>query len=142
MRKVETTFHTRCFTIASVILLASAIAGWCQDYYEASGQTAVFTLTAGAKAQPSALKSVNKVKPEAAFRVTCTGNRLIISGGFTGEAKLYRLNGRLVGVCQINHTGKSVLNFSLPSDVYLVRFEGNGGEIKIARLTVLPEGGR
>jgi hypothetical protein len=38
------------------ILFAFAVAGWGQAYYEASGQTQVFTLTAGAKAGSAAIK--------------------------------------------------------------------------------------
>ncbi len=41
---------------ASAILFSCAAVGWCQAYYEASGQTQVFTLAAGAKVGPSAIK--------------------------------------------------------------------------------------
>jgi hypothetical protein len=41
---------------AAAILFATAAAGWSQAYYEASGQTQIFTLAAGAKVGPAAIK--------------------------------------------------------------------------------------
>ena len=42
--------------ITGAVILGFALACWSQAYYEASGQTAVFALTAGAKAGPAAIK--------------------------------------------------------------------------------------
>ena len=47
------TFVRAC---AGVALLGFAMAGWGQQYYEASGQTAVFTLTPGAKSGPASIR--------------------------------------------------------------------------------------
>ena len=47
----------RGIVLVSAILMACAITGWGQAYYESSGQTQVFTLAAGAKIGPSAIKS-------------------------------------------------------------------------------------
>lgn len=41
-------------TVAAI--MACVVLGWSQDYYEASGQPAVFTLAAGAKAGPLELR--------------------------------------------------------------------------------------
>lgn len=46
----------RAFVWATAMLFVCAATGWSQPYYEASGQTQVFTLAAGAKVGPSAIK--------------------------------------------------------------------------------------
>lgn len=40
----------------ALALITLAVSGWSQSYFEASNRTSVFTLTAGAKALPSAVK--------------------------------------------------------------------------------------
>jgi hypothetical protein len=42
--------------IIGAIIFGFVVSGWSQAYYEASGQTAVFTLAAGVKSGPAAIK--------------------------------------------------------------------------------------
>jgi hypothetical protein len=41
--------------VLGIFVLAGITAGWGQAYYEASGQTSVFRLTAGARSEPAAI---------------------------------------------------------------------------------------
>lgn len=133
----------RQIAIIVITVFIFSMANWGQAYYEASGQTAVFTLMAGAKAGPSSVvKNVSMVKTASVFRLVYDGNRLTISGGFTGELKLYRLNGKQIGTWGVDESGIVGLNRSLASEVYLARFEEKGGTVKTVRLAVIAEGGR
>jgi hypothetical protein len=48
---------------AVTIVLLIVAAGFCQSYYEASGQSAVFTLAAGAKSGPAAVRDQRLNRP-------------------------------------------------------------------------------
>lgn len=63
---------------AGAVLLGCAMAGWGQQYYEASGQTAVFTLTPGAKSGPSSIRGrvVSRMGPQTGMRIA------MVKGGF------------------------------------------------------------
>ena len=65
----------RRIAIATGAMLCFAVAGWSQAYYEASGQTAVFTLAAGAKSGPAAIHNDPVVRTEAKRGVTVSMTR-------------------------------------------------------------------
>jgi hypothetical protein len=60
----------RRIAIAAALLLSLTVTGWSQAYYEASGQTAVFTLSAGAKSGPAAIHDDPVVRAEEKRGVT------------------------------------------------------------------------
>jgi hypothetical protein len=87
---------------AGALLLLCAAAGWGQTNYEASGQTAVFTLTPGAKIGPNAIRG-NPVLRTAPLRgidiaVVQGGIVITLSSLLRGHADIaiYNLTGRQV----------------------------------------------
>jgi hypothetical protein len=66
---------------AGVALLGCAMAGWGQQYYEASGQTAVFTLTPGAKSGPSSIRGrvVSRTGPQTGIRTAMVKGGLVVT---------------------------------------------------------------
>ena len=66
--------------IAVAVILGCAVAGWSQAYYEASGQTQVFTLTAGAKSGPAAIRggSVMRTGKKSGINITVTRGGIVI----------------------------------------------------------------
>ena len=77
-------------------LIPAAI--WSQQYYEASGQTRVFTLTAGAKAGPSAVLPGSRIARSVAphMQVTVQNGVHISILGVQGQGRvsIYNLAGK------------------------------------------------
>jgi hypothetical protein len=108
---------------------------FAQEYYEASGQTSIFTLKAGGKAQiASTGKSLKFFNFKRTF--TVTGNILRTTPGKCGILKLFMLDGRVVDVYQVNSSGIITLKRLLKNGVYLLQFESVGSPVEISKLVV------
>jgi hypothetical protein len=83
-------------------IIGCAVACWSQAYYEASGQTQVFTLTPGAKSGPASIRngSFLHAKMNGGIRVTATrgGISIILPAQRHGSADiaLYNIAGRQI----------------------------------------------
>lgn len=114
------------------MVLCFAIIGWSQAYYEASGQTAVFMLTAGAKAGPSAIKSSPVVRTalNKGMKVsTSRGGIMIALPAFQGHADiaLYDIKGRQIYRQQgLSGTPIRLETLTLASGVYSIIIRANG----------------
>jgi hypothetical protein len=65
--------------ILVAVILAYAVASWSQTRYEASGQTQVFTLTAGVKIGPTAInRSISRMEKNNGINFEATMNRIVI----------------------------------------------------------------
>ena len=118
------------FTIAT--MLGGAAAGWSQAYYEASGQTQAFTLAAGAKAGPSAIKRGSDVRsgPHYGLRVIFSRGGIVVTlpGMHRGSADiaLYNIKGRQVYRQIKNGPSLRLETPLLAPGIYnmLIRFDG------------------
>ncbi|MCU0608339.1 MAG: hypothetical protein MUF22_01040 [Chitinispirillaceae bacterium] len=133
----------------SILIPIAALALWslplnAQEYFEATGQTAIFTLSSGL----TATQPANTLAPsQELFTLTFTRNgpysQVHISGGIPGTAKLYQLNGRMIGFWPVGKSGILRLNRHFSSQAFLLRFEPEGNyPAKTIRLPVMLEGGR
>jgi len=83
------------------VMLIGAAAGWGQAYYSASGTTAVFTLTPGAKTGPAAIRQ-NLVRSEIGNPVAIASVKgyLVVSSSSQrhglGDIALYNIAGKQV----------------------------------------------
>jgi hypothetical protein len=119
MRKV---FSILCF----FALCASA-----QQYFQASGQTGVFTLTAGATAGPgsSAVRYVKRVASVAPHMLVTTQNgiRIGVTGiRGAGRIAIYNLEGRRVQSADFSGASMVAVRPDLGNGVYFARLEVNG----------------
>jgi hypothetical protein len=66
--------------ISAAVILGYAIACWSLTYYEASGQTQVFTLTAGAKIGPTAInnRSISRIEKNDGINFATTLSGIVI----------------------------------------------------------------
>jgi hypothetical protein len=66
---------------AGFVLLGYAAAAWSQAFYEASGQTAVFTLTPGAKSGPSSIRGrvVSHTGPQNGIRIAMVKGGIVLT---------------------------------------------------------------
>jgi hypothetical protein len=119
------------FTIIGIF--GFAVAGWSQAYYEASGQTAVFTLTAGAKSGPAAIRggSVLRTGKNSGISVTTTRGGILVTlptlRSGTTDIALYDVAGRQI-YRQHGYSGASLRietqNFA--SGMYTARIQVDG----------------
>jgi hypothetical protein len=119
------------------LCLLSAVAN-AQQYYEASGQTSVFTLTAGAKAGPgtSAVRLNSHLTPSAPPHMLVTMQNVIhiIILGVQGHGRvsIYNLVGKTIQTAYID--GKSSITLkSVPRGVYFARLEVNDRLVQTTR---------
>ena len=120
-------------TITAAVILGCAVACWSQAYYEASGQTQVFTLAAGAKSGPAAIRGgsvMGTVKNSGVnLAVTRSGILITLPSMQRGSADvaLYDLTGRQIyrqrGYCG---TSLRLQTQAFASGIYtaLVRVDG------------------
>lgn len=113
-----------------------------QDFFEASGMTAVFTLKAGAKAPPVAIKAVPLKQNQAAFRIISSGSSLRLNTNITGTLRLYSLDGRMIEAKEINPSGIVNLKQPLKNGIYMIRIESNGSKVRTAKLVVAASRGQ
>jgi hypothetical protein len=83
-------------TLATAVILTCTVVGWSQDYYEASGQTQVFTFKAGAKSGPAAIHraSVQHAMVNNGIKFMTTRGRILITlpTSQQGSAKILLFN--------------------------------------------------
>jgi len=121
------------FCMLPVIALA-------QSYFEVSGQTVAFTLTAGAKAGWNSSISVEKTKVMPSFgifRIISVGNGLFVHAGAKGIIKLFDVRGRMAVSLSLEHDGFVPLSRGLANGIYIARFEAPRMAVKTARLAVV-----
>lgn len=122
-------------TLIFLCLLPAMI--FAQQYYQASGQTQVFTLTAGAKAGPTTVRHVTNsaltTAPHLAM-TTADGIRLSIAG-VIGHARvtIYNLSGKVLQVAETNGCESIALRANLSNGVYFARLEVNGRLVQTTR---------
>ncbi len=118
-------------TVMSTLVLACAAACWCQVCHDASGQTAAFTLKAGAKSGPTAIRAVAaRGRGDSGLRVTTTGSGILVTlpameRGISDVA-VYDIAGRQI-YRQRGFSGTSV-HFepqTLAAGIYTVRVQGD-----------------
>jgi hypothetical protein len=113
---------------------------FAQSYFEASGQTAAFTMAAGAKAgwNPSiAVEKAGVLPAITAFRISVASNGLFVHAGSKGVVKLFDVRGRMAISVAIEHDGFVALSRNLANGIYAARFEAPGMALKRARLAVV-----
>lgn len=92
----------RNIIVISFVIFSFSITCWSQAYYEASGQTAVFTLTAGAKAGPTAIKRSPEVHAALSSDIKVTMSRggivviMPVAHQRSANIALYDIRGRQV----------------------------------------------
>ena len=103
---------------------------WSQQYYQASGQTRVFTLTAGAKAGPSAVlpgsRIARAVQPHMLVNTQNGVHISILGVQGKGRISIYNLVGKRVQSAEIFSASSFALRSDLSDGVYLARLEVNG----------------
>jgi hypothetical protein len=109
-----------------------------QQYYQASGQTTVFTLTAGATAGPggSAVRTVRPVVSLAPHMLVAMQGGLHISlAGNRGLARIsiYNLAGKRVQKAEITGNAMLPIRSDLGYGVYFARLEANGRLVQTTR---------
>jgi hypothetical protein len=102
---VTNAHFSRRITMRRIVMTMAAIIGcamacWSQAYYEASGQTQVFTLTPGAKSGPASIRSGSflHAKMISGIRVSATGGGIAITlpalRHGSADIALYNIAGR------------------------------------------------
>jgi hypothetical protein len=124
----------RAFALFLCLLPAMIFA---QQYYEASGQTRVFTLSAGAKAGPSAIRNVGRTIPslKSPMLVTMQNGIRISVSGIQGQSRvsIYNLAGKRMQLAVISEKSPVALRSDLPCGVYFARLEMNGNLVQSIR---------
>ena len=110
---------------------------FAQQYYQASGQTQVFTLTAGAKVGPVAVLPHGRLTSSIAPHMLVTmqnGVHLSILGvQGNGRVSIYNLAGKRVQIVEIAGNSSVALRSDLSNGVYFARLEVNGRLIQTTR---------
>lgn len=108
-----------------------------QQYYQASGQTQVFTLTAGTKAGPSAVLPGSRIaRSVASHMLITTQNGVHISvAGVQGQGRvsIYNLAGKRVQSAEVTGASSFALRSDLSNGVYFARLEVNGRLVQSTR---------
>ncbi len=117
------------------------VIAFAQNYFEASGQTTIFNLVAGATAgwdSPStSSERIGAMPSYNAFRISMAGNGLVIHAGAKGIIKLLDIRGRMVTTVAVAYDGFVPLSRGMANGVYVARFEAPGFSVKTARLAVV-----
>ena len=110
---------------------------FAQQYYQASGQTQVFTLTAGAKVGPVAVLPHGRLTSSITPHMLVTmqnGVRLSILGvQGQGRVSIYNLAGKQVQIAEIAGNSSVALRSDLSNGVYFARLEANGRLVQTTR---------
>jgi hypothetical protein len=133
--------------IFSMIFLIPALL-YAQNYVEASGQTVVFNLAAGAKAgwdkNASPIRSP-RITNQASSRNVISGliNQKYVSFTIRSQEKqqplsiaVYRFDGRLLTRAPVSNTNTIALDHPLPNGCYWLRLESNSKALATTRLWV------
>jgi hypothetical protein len=122
----------RRIVITSATVLCCIITGWSQAYYEASGQTTVFTLAAGAKAGPSAIKGSPVVRTALNREMKVTTSRggiMVALPALQGHADITLCDIKGRQICRqqgLSGTTVRLENRTLAAGVYSIIVRANG----------------
>lgn len=123
----------RRFILFSSIFFISTAAGWSQGYYETSGQTQVFTLTAGAKAGTTGTRSGRAFSTgkNTEIRVIAARGGVVVSLPLslrgTAEVALFDIRGRQVfRLTGITGTSVCIESGSFAPGVYSMLIRASG----------------
>jgi hypothetical protein len=120
-----------------ILLCLIPTALWSQQYYQASGQTQVFTLTAGAKAGPSAVLPRGRLTQSIAphMLITIQNGVHINIRGIQGQGKvsIYNLAGKKVQSAEITGASSFALRSDISNGVYFARLEVSGRLVQSTR---------
>jgi hypothetical protein len=123
------------------ILLLLYFSASAQQYFEASGRTEVFNLTAGAHADPVAIAMGNRPTMPATPHLLVTVNHGVYLQVQNTTAKalvsIYNIVGKRI--LEIGIDGKSLVALSknLPSGVYFARLEIQGAAMQTVRFRMV-----
>jgi hypothetical protein len=110
---------------------------WAQQYYQASGQTQVFTLTAGAKAGSSAVlpgsRIARSVKPHMLVTTQNGVHISILCVQGQSRISIYNLAGKRVQSAEITGASSFALRSDISNGVYVARLEVNGRLVQSTR---------
>jgi hypothetical protein len=110
---------------------------WSQQYYQASGQTRLFTLAAGAKAGPSAVLPRSQIAHSVTpHMLVTTQNGVHISIlGVQGQGRIsiYNLMGKRVQSAETAGALSLTLRTDISNGVYFARLEVNGRLVQTTR---------
>ena len=119
---------------------------FCQSYYEASGQTEVFTLTAGTKAGWNPAIAVEEAKADKSMACrmeiypnpTNTGITIKVQGskGQT-KVKIFDVSGKMVQVLDLMNKTTCKVASGLTNGIYFARVIENGNTMKTSRFLVV-----
>jgi hypothetical protein len=119
--------------LATAVIITCTVAGWGQACYEASGQTAVFTLKAGAKSGPAAIREgpVLHAGLNSGISLTATRGGIVITlpalQRGSADIALYDLTGRQIYRQRgFNGTSLHIETKAFASGIYtaIVRVDG------------------
>jgi hypothetical protein len=122
----------RIVAVIAVVCLTTA----AQQYYETSGQTRVFTLTAG----QTAVAFENHCTPSAGPRLIVTmhnGVCLRMQGAGAGKVSIYNVSGKRIMDMGIDGQTAVAVSKHVPEGVYFARFEMNGRALQTVRFQVV-----
>ena len=125
----------------TLVILGCVVACWSQAYYEASGQTQVFTLTAGAKSGPVAIRkgSLMRTEKNSGINLAVTRGGIVITlpslRRGSADISLYDLAGRQI-FRQRGYWGASLrlATQTFPAGIYtaIVRVDGKNYSRRLA----------
>lgn len=113
---------------------------FAQITLQASGQTAAFTLKAGAKAGWSGVAPLDrsgKAPVSDLFRISMAGNRLFVQTGAKGVVRLMDSRGAVAATLAVEQDGFTALPGGLALSVYAARFDAPGMRSRTAKLAVV-----
>ena len=122
----------RIAAVIAVVCLATA----AQQYYETSGQTRVFTLTAGQVVTAYKSRSI----PSSAPHLTVTihkGIYLRVQGVAAGKVSIYNVSGKRIMNGEIDPQTPDIVSGLVPNGVYFARLEVSGRAVETVRFQVV-----
>jgi hypothetical protein len=126
-------FDMKRMTFVAAVILTYAFACWSQICYEASGQTAAFTLKAGAKSGPAAIHeiSVMRDKSSSGISVTRTRGSILIILPFLehgiGDIAVYDIAGRQIyRQREFSRASLQIETWTFAVGIYTIRVQFDG----------------
>jgi len=126
---------------ALILFCMFPVLAFAQITFQASGQTAAFTLKAGAKAGwnngANPINNSAKAPVSNTFRISMAGNRLFVQTGAKGVIRLVDSRGLTAATLVVEHDGFTALPSGLAISIYSARFDAPGMRPKTAKLAVV-----
>jgi hypothetical protein len=126
---------------ALVLFCMFPVLAFAQITLQASGQTAAFTLKAGAKSgwngAATPIDHSAKAPVSNTFRISMAGNKLFVQTGAKGVIRLVDSRGRTAATLTVEHDGFTELPSGLAISIYAARFDAPGMRSMTAKLAVV-----